>query len=411
VGAAAAALLWAPSLHIPGQRGAARVVEGFVPGRWDARFVVARGPAALRLPPEPLRATLLISGPAALTVRTPDGERTAALSAQPSPVEVTLLRGGRAELLADKTIRLHALVLTRLGAPSWGRLLALLAATLAAAALAFAPGRWALAASFALAALASAAILAGTLGGLAAAVGADRLAPAAALVALGAAFLLPRLLPPGGEPPSRPETALALAFGLLALASCLMQVRLLPQPLVIGDPAAYHDIGRRFAAALAGLRGPPDVADALQTLRPYGGLGATGLLYGLLLLVHDSLGTITIAHALAMAGAVTFLVRAASRIGGRRLAVIAGVLALLYPTFPILCGIVQPEPVILLLWTLALDLLLRARDTRSPRAFGAAGLAFGLGLVLHPQGLWFLLAALGLVVLFLAAFASLREIF
>ena len=44
IGAAAAALLVAPALRLPGHRGAARVADGFVPGRWDARFVVARGP-------------------------------------------------------------------------------------------------------------------------------------------------------------------------------------------------------------------------------------------------------------------------------------------------------------------------------------------------------------------------------
>jgi hypothetical protein len=225
-------------------------------------------------------------------------------------------------------------------------------------------------------------------------VGFHRLASAGPIVALGALFLAPRLLPAGRAPRPLAEARLALAFGLLALASCLAQVLVLPQPLVIGDPAAYHDIGRRFAAALAEVRGPRDVADALQTLRPYGGLAATGLLYGTLLLARDHLLTIYVAHALAMAGAVAFLVRAAARIGGRRLAVVAGLLALLYPTFPILCGIVQPEPVILLLWTLALDLLLRAREESSPRRFAWAGLAFALGLALHPQGLWFLLAAL-----------------
>ena len=44
-GAAASALLLAPSLRIPGHRGGSRIASGFVPGRWDARFVVARGPA------------------------------------------------------------------------------------------------------------------------------------------------------------------------------------------------------------------------------------------------------------------------------------------------------------------------------------------------------------------------------
>jgi hypothetical protein len=395
VGAAAVALLVAPALRVPGHRGAARVADGFVPGRWDARFIVARGPAALRLPEEPLRAALLVSGPAALTLRAAEGETRATLPAEPVRVEVDLPRGGRVELVADGTVRLHEVVLSRKGPPPWGRLAALLAVALAAAALAaFRRTGWALVASVSVTALAAAAVLHGRLGGLALAVGLDRLAPALAIAALAAVFLLPRLLPRGGGAASAPETRLAAAFGLLALASCLAQVLLLPQPLVIGDPAAYHDIGRRFASAMAEVRGPRDVADVAHALRPYGGLATTGVLYGGLLLVRDTLRTIHVAHALAMAGAVALLVRAAARIGGRRLAAVTGLLALLYPTLPVICGIVQPEPMILLLWTLALDQLFRAREDGSPRRFASAGLAFAVGLALHPQGLWFLLAAL-----------------
>ena len=400
VGVAAAALLVTPSLRVPGHRGAARVADGFVPGRWDARFVVARGPAALRLPEEPLRAMLLVSGPAALRVRTASGEKTASLTAQPTPVEVDVPRGGRVDLAADATVRLHEVVLTRLGGPPWVRLIALLAAALAAGALvAFLRTGWAVALSVAITTTAAAAVLRGRLGGLALAVGFDRLAPALTIALLAGALLLPRLLPRGRVVAATPEARLAVLFGLLALASCLTQVLLLPQPLVIGDPAAYHDIGRHFAAAMAEVRGPRDVADAAHALRPYGGLATTGLLYGALLLVRDALTTLYVAHAVAMAGAVGFLVRAAARIGGRRLALVTGALALLYPTFPVICGIVQPEPVILLLWTLALDQTLRAREEDNPRRFAAAGLAFAAGLALHPQGLWFLLAALGLVAL------------
>jgi dolichyl-phosphate-mannose-protein mannosyltransferase len=400
LGAAAAAFLLAPSLRVPGHRGGARVAEGFVPGRWDARFVVARGPAALQLPEEPLRAALLVSGPAALTVRTAAGEKTAVLTAQPTPVEVDLPRGGRVDLAADSAVRLHEVVLTRLGGPPWTRLIALLAASLAAAWLAaFRRTGWALLASVTIVAIASAAVLGGRLGGVAVAVGFDRLAPALTIALLAGSFLIPRLLPPGQGAAAHPENRVAAIFAVLALVSCLAQVLLLPQPLVIGDPAAYHDIGRRFAAAMAEVRGPRDVADAAHTLRPYGGLAFTGLLYGTLLLVRDALTTVYVAHAVAMAGAAAFLVRAAARIGGRRLAVLTGLLALVYPTFPVICGIVQPEPVILLLWTLALDRLVRARDEASPRGFAVAGLSFAAGLALHPQGLWFLLAALSLAAL------------
>jgi dolichyl-phosphate-mannose-protein mannosyltransferase len=398
VGAGAAALLLAPSLRIPGHRGAARIASGFVPGRWDARFAVARGPAALALPKEPLRATLRLSGPAALTVRTSEGERHVALTDQPAAIDVILPNGGRAELAADATVRLHEIVLTRLGPAPWPRAVLVMLAALAAAAVAVRlAGAWATPVSVALTAMVVALALHGRLAGLALAAGFDRLAPVLAILALGALFLLPRMLPRGHGAARAPDDRWAAAFGLLALVSCLAQVLLLPQPLLIGDPAAYHDIGRRFAAAIAEVRGLRDVGDAAQTLRPYGGLAATGLLYGALLLLRDDVSTLYVAHALAMAAAVAFLVRAAARIGGRRLATVTGVLALLYPTFPVLCGIVQPEPAILLLWTFALDRVLQAREEASLRRFAAAGLAFGLGLALHPQGLWFLLAALVLV--------------
>jgi hypothetical protein len=398
IGAAASALLVAPALRVPGHRGTARITEGFVPGRWDARFVVARGPATLTVPEEPVRATLRLSGPVTLTVRTAEGERTVALGDEPAAVDVSLPHGGRAELAADGALRLHEVVLTRLGPVPWARAALVVLAALAAAAVAVRrSAAWAIPGSIALTMMVAALALRGRLGGLALAVGFDRVAPALILLALAALFLLPWLLP-RGRIAGRPRgDRWPLAFGLLALVSCLAQVLLLPQPLVIGDPAAYHDIGRRFAEAIGGVRGLRDVGDAAQTLRPYGGLAATGLLYGVLLLVRDEVRTLYVAHALALAGAVAFLVRAASRIGGPRLAVLAGTLVLLYPTFPVICGIVQPEPVILLLWTISLDRLLRARDEQSLRGFATAGLAFGLGLALHPQGLWFLLAALTLV--------------
>ena len=402
-GGVAVALLFTSTVRVPGHRGASRIASGFVPGRWDARFVVARGPAALTFPDEPLRARLRVSGPATLVVSTGGSEAvTAVLTAEPAPVVVDLPRGGRADLAADATIRLHDVTVTRLGPLSWARVAVVVAAALAAALIAArSRGVGALLGSMLFVSVVAAAASHGRLAGLALAVGARRALPAAAVLGLIALFPLPTLLLRGrGARAERPRAPVVpMVFAALALASCLAQVLLLPQPLLIGDPAAYHDIGRRFAAALQEVHGLGDVGDALQILRPYGGLAATGLLYGALIRARDALTTIYAAHALAMALAVGFLVRAAHRIGGPRLAVLTGLIALLYPTFPVICGIVQPEPLILLLWTYALDRLLRARDEASPRGFAAAGLAFGLGLALHPQGLWFLLAALVLLVL------------
>src|SRR5439155_18516425 len=285
-GAAASALLLAPSLRIPGHRGGSRIASGFVPGRWDARFVVARGPAAITVPREPVRATLRLSGPATLTVRTPEGQRTVALRDEPAAVEVSLSPGGRAELVADGALRLHEVVLARRGPVPWARVALIVLAAVAAAAIGVrVSGAWGLAASIGLVSLVAALMIRGRLGGLALAVGFDRTAPALILLALAALFFLPWLLPRSRIPARSWEDRWPVAFGLLALVSCLALVLLRTQPLVIGDPAAYHDIGRRFAEAMGGVRGLSDVGDAAHTLRPYGGLAAIGLLYGVLLLI------------------------------------------------------------------------------------------------------------------------------
>jgi hypothetical protein len=397
-GVAAAVLLAWPAVRMPGHRGAARVTEGFRAGLWDARFRVARGPAALELPREPLFATLVLSGPADLTVRAGGTESAYEIDRAPTPVDVLLPEGGRAELIPAGTVRLHEIVVRRTGGPPWARVMAVLAAGLAAAFAAYRRPRPAVAAAGALAVIAVAAIAVhGRLGAVVFLVLLDRAAPALALLALASPFLLPAVLP---RSPSleAPATRLPLVFAAAALLSALLQVTTRPQPLLIGDPAAYFDIGGRFASALRGAGGLDGIADGVQALRPYGGLWATGVLYGLLRLLHDGAMALYLAHAAALAGSVFFLTRAAARIGGVRLAALTGCLALLYPSWAVICGIVQPEPVILLLWTAALDRWLAG----GLRSGALAGVLFGLGLALHPQGMWFLLIALAIA---LAPFA------
>lgn len=400
VSLAAAACLLSPSLRVPGQRGGLRIADGFRPGRWDARFVVARGPASIRLPPEAARTTLSLSGPARVRIRGDGAERAFRLGNQPEPIDLTPPVGGPVLLDADAPIRLHEIRVARTSSLSWRRLATL--GLFGAAGLALAwriPG-----ASLAGGALALAAAffcLRGTLAGLFAAVMFDRLLPLACASALAACFVLPRLLPRGAVAAAA-SLRLPATFGALLSASCLAQVALFEQPLVAGDPAAYHEIGGRFRDALIGVRSADDFADAVQSLRPYGGLAVTGLAYGLLRAVRDQPLTIYFAHALAIGGCAFFLTRVAQRLGGARLAVVTGLLALSYGTFPVLAGIVQPEPFILLAWAFALDAMLLAIETRDERRAAASGLAFALGLALHPQGIWFLLLALALV---LAPFA------
>jgi hypothetical protein len=391
-GAAATVLLAWPAVRLPGHRGAARVSEGFRPGLWDARFRVARGPAALDLPREPLYATLVLSGPADLTVRAGGATSTHEIERAPTPVDVLLPEGGRAELIPAGTLRLHEIVVRRTGALPWSRLAAVVAASLLAAFVIYRRPRGAFAAAGTAAVIVvAAAALRGQLGAVALLGLLDRAGPAFALLALASAFLMPAALPRSPSP-APPAGRLPLAFASLTLLSALLQVTLRSQPLLIGDPAAYFDIGGRFASALRGARGLDGVADGVQVLRPYGGLWATGLVYGLLRLLHDGVMTLYAAHAAALAGAVFFLTRAAARIGGTRLAALTGALALVYPSWAVICGIVQPEPVILLLWTAALDRWLAG----GLRSNAVAGLLFALGLALHPQGMWFLLIALAI---------------
>src|SRR6185295_5466353 len=94
---------------------AARLTEGFRPGRWESRSLVARGPAALRLPEEPLRVSLLLSGPARVALRGRTASSTALLDADPAWIEMRLPQGGRVEVEADAPVRLHEIRLRREG--------------------------------------------------------------------------------------------------------------------------------------------------------------------------------------------------------------------------------------------------------------------------------------------------------
>jgi len=395
IGAIGAWFLLLPSMRVPPERGAQRLTEGFQKGRWDALYLVARRPAAVVLPKEPTRLTLVLSGPTSLLVRTDAGESQFALGPSPSVLEFVLPEGGRLDLQGANPIRLHEMEIARLSGPPWARLaLAVVGALLGGGLALLRRGPWAVALGTLAGLLLVGAALEGCLGGVFLRAAADRFAPCAAIGGLVCSFFLVLCLPKASRKSVVLLPNLPLLFGALALASCLSQVLLLPQPLLIGDPGAYHEIGGRFLKALGGVRGPDDLVEAIEVLRPYGGLVPVGLFYGFLRFLSDEVSTIHAVQALIMAAAVSFLVRAAVRLDGARLGWITGVLALAYPTLPLVCGIVQPEPVILLLWSLSLDRLLSARGSADYRSLGWAGMSFAAGLAFHPQGLWFLLLAL-----------------
>ena len=339
-------------VRAPASRGAAQLTEGFRAGRWDAFFLVARGPAAVIVPEVPSEVALKLSGPARVVLRSDAGEERLHLGATASTHRLRLPRGGRIALEADQTIRLHEVSVRRTGTATFSL-----------------PMAW-----------------------LSIGILARRLAPLGVVLALALCFFLRQLLPrtPRGSPRLSHWPVL---FGVAGAGLALFQVFTFDQPLLIGDPAAYYEIGGRFRDALSAVRTPDDFGDALQTLRPYGGLAFTGLLYGALRKAWDGAQAIYAAQALAIGALLFFLTRVAERLGGRALGTLVGLSSLLYPTFFVIPGIVQPEPFLLALWAFALDRTLQALALRDRRGLATAGLCFGLGLALHPQGLWILLLA------------------
>ncbi|MBN2370868.1 MAG: hypothetical protein JXO72_10290 [Vicinamibacteria bacterium] len=390
----------APGVDILPYRGGERFVEVFHHGRWDALHLVARQPARVCVPVAPARLTLVLSGPAQVVIQVAGIEHRMTLDGTPLSCPMVIDQLGCMSIEADRAVRLHHMRIERFAAPSWMRLIAIL---LALAASCFVSYRTSGLHAWIPSLVVSAGALLTTGSGFSGIVLSSwiaRLTPAALVLLLAASFLVVMRLPSNrarasamARPSARAETRLAMSFGGLALVSCLAQVLLLDQPLIESDPWAYWDIGGRFREALSAVRGPDSLADALLTIRPLLVMPFTGLLYAAMRAIADHPTTVYCLHSVAMAAAVGLLARTAGRIGGSRLALIVGALAVLYPTFPIICGIVQPEPLILLCWTFALDRLLVAREQLDIRAFGLAGMAFGGGLALHPQGLWFLLLA------------------
>ncbi len=383
-------------MSAPANYGGHGLTSGFGRGRLDLSGIVSDGKGgSVDLPLEPASLTVVLSGAGLIQLRGAGVDQAIVGSEIPTTLRVEMPKGGRLSITSASRIRLHELVVERSGA-AFGQtsalgLLGILALLVSARglkpALIAAGG---LGAAFHL-------IASGTLSSTFARIAMARLAPTLFVVLL----LLPLILAlkearfPGPRGLGRWGS---LAFAL-SLALTTLQLLWFDQPLLMGDPQSYFEMGGRFAEALAGIRSPLDLGPALSEVQAYLALPATGLLYGLLRLLGGGLGLIYAAQAVAMAAAVGALVSICEDEMGARAGKVALVLALLHPSFSILPGIVQPEPFILAAWTLAALTALRARRSgNETRGFLAAGLLLGLGLALHPQGLSFLLLALGFCV-------------
>lgn len=385
-----------PRMVAPANHGAHGLTTGFGRGRLDVQGLVSEGSGgSVDLPHETAVLTMRLSGDGPINLRGKDLARSIVASDAPVSVRLELSQGGVVSIDAASRIRLHDLVIERRGTP-WGEVGILALLGILAAAAATRGATQAFVASLLLL-LSFFAITKGRLSGTFTQVALAQLAPALivviVLLPLALALKQARFLWP---PRLSPLSVLAFTSSLVVSGAQFLRFE---QPLPMGDPAAYFEMGGKFADAMARLGSPLGLGPILSDIQPYLALPATGLLYGLLRLI-GGLGVIYAAQALAMAIAVAGLVSICETEIGSRAARIALGIALLHPSFSILPGIVQPEPFILAAWILAASVTLRCfREASDPRGLLAAGVLFGLGLALHPQGLSFLLLALGLCLL------------
>lgn len=380
-------------MSAPANYGGHGLTTGFGRGRLDLQGIVSEGPGGrLNLPPEPLILTVRLSGAGPVHLQGEDAERIILASDTPTTVRLELAQGGPVSIESASRIRLHEVVLERVR-ESWSAFAGLFVLGLLAVAAATRGLKEAVAAALVLL-LAAAAVTKGSLSGTFVQIAIAQMAPAFVVLIV----LLPLALALGLA--RVPSILRIRGLGLMAFVSSLgvtgLQFALFEQPLPMGDPASYLEMGGKFADAMMRLGSPLGLGPILSDIQPYLALPATGLLYGVLSLI-GGIGVIHAAQAVAMAICVSGLVSICETEVGPRAARIALVLALLHPSFSILPGIVQPEPFILAAWTIAALVALRSiGDPPDPRGLLGAGILLGVGLALHPQGLSFLLLALAL---------------
>ncbi len=399
--AALAVLLLSPILVTrmvaPANFGAHGLTTGFGRGRLDLPGIVSEGQGArVDLPRGALRLTVRLSGSGPIRLHGEGADLMVAATEIPESVRFDFPKGGALSIESAARFRLHELVIEREG-PSRLETGVMVALGILGVLLASRGPRPALAAAVVLLA-AFFGLTRETLSGTFAEIALAQLLPVLALALLLTPLVL--AIKEARFPSWGDASRLSVLAFVSSLALTSVQLLRFNQPLPLGDPAAYFQMGGRFADALIHLRSPLDLGPLLTEVQPYLALPATGLLYGLLRFLGFGLAVIYAVQGLAMALSVAALVAICEAEIGSRAAKVALALALLHPSFSILPGIVQPEPFILAAWTMgALAALGALRTGGGLRGLLGTGVLLGAGLSLHPQGLSFLLVALALCLL------------
>lgn len=379
----------------PANFGAHGLSTGFGRGRLDMQGIVSEGTGTIVLPSEPLTLTVRLSGTGSVQVSGSSASQTFVATEIPTSLRLDLPEGGEVRIESASRVRLYEIVLERKERSL--KEIALLVLAGVVAVLLTSRGATMSIAALLLLPVAFLAITAGSLSATFARMAVVQLAPLALAILLFTPLIL--ALRAASFVAMRDVSRLTAVAFLTSLALGGAQLLLFEQPLPVGDPGAYLEMGGKFADAMARVGSPLGLGPILADLQPYLALPATGLLYGLLTLT-GGLGWIYLVQAITTAIAVTALVSICESEMGSRVARLALLIALIHPTFAVLPGLVQPEPFILAAWTTAALVALHSlRRGAEARAFLAAGLLFGAGLALHPQGLSFLLLALVLCLL------------
>ena len=202
---------------------------------------------------------------------------------------------------------------------------------------------------------------------------------------------------------------LRLAF-LLALLGTgfLVQFhffRAYPQPILFGDPGAYHRVGMKMREAIGEWADGATIGEAYGSFRPYAYLIGTGSIYagvdsvrGALRSLYDSVGGAgqpewlrplpffrivwALFNTLGMLGCFLFASRLSGSFAGGWIALAA---AAVYPSFSTQSGRLYPDPVFSALFVWSAYCFVRAIQASSIRWMVSAGLLLSGGFFARPQ--------------------------
>jgi 4-amino-4-deoxy-L-arabinose transferase-like glycosyltransferase len=222
--------------------------------------------------------------------------------------------------------------------------------------------------------------------------------------------------------------SLRLAIVLLLLASGLLVqlqfLRTYPQPILFGDPGAYHRVGMKLRESFSEWRSGASFADAYASFRPYAYLVGTGAIYAAVDAIRGAARTLyesaggtgqpewlrplpffrvawALINTLGMLGSFLLAKRLSGSFLGGCLALLA---AAIYPSFSTQSGRLFPDPVFSTLFVWSAYAFVRAVQASSIPWMAAAGFLLGAGFFARAQFMNYFTILIGLALVASAPF-------